>query len=653
MNMTIKALEVNHFKGIAHVLLELDGRNAVISGRNGTGKTSVCDAYLWMLFGKDSAGNKPDVKPRNSLGERVEGMESEVRATLTVDGKDITLRRQWHEVWSKDAESGAKVYSRDETLCWIDDVPVKLEKEYDPYVRGITGGEENQFRLLSDLGAFMRMSIAERRKELIRIAGGDPDAELQSKPEYADIPAVLRGAIPEDAKKRLLEQRRALETELKTLPARIDELERMKRPITDADIKASEDALAALQAEADGIEAEMQMTTEALERTNGLYARKRTLETRRAEIERNLRKPIEEALSTAEGKLHTIRRTVAALESDRLVAEGDLRKQEIYLAKLGDQRTAKLTEWHNFDELLYIAPDIDTVCPTCGQLLPGDQVKGALEKHREGWEAKRLASMEAIKSEGRKVAEQMTATTATIDRLKAEMAACDEKLAHAADGAPELEAEIERLQKAVPLAEDNADWKAVMADLEAVDAQLSEQGKDTHRDALTARKTAIRQEMKTHTDTLNLRNLNRDIQARIDVLTEDKRKVGAQIAAVEGQIDLLARYVRARCGLLEESINRQFRRIRWKLFDFAKNGSLIDCCDATVDGIAYGLSSLNTGACVNADIEIIRVLGEAYGVTVPCFVDNAERVNTLGFPGGQRILLRVTDDNDLTIMKEE
>ena len=167
------------------------------------------------------------------------------------------------------------------------------------------------------------------------------------------------------------------------------------------------------------------------------------------------------------------------------------------------------------------------------------------------------------------------------------------------------------------------------------------------------RKASVTAKMQPHKTVLAKQELTQNVQARINVLKEQKRAVGIQIAQVEGQIDLLARYVRARCSVLEENINRLFHTIRWKLFDFAKNGSLIDCCDATVNGIAYGLSNLNTGACVNADIEIINVLSKAYGVTVPCFVDNAERVNQIGFPGGQRILLRVTEDPELTIMKEE
>ncbi len=653
MNLSIKALEISEFKGIHHLLLELNGRNAVISGRNGTGKTSICDAFLWLLFGKDSAGNKPDVKPRSLSGDRVEGLESDVRAVLTADGKDIELRRQWHEVWSKDAASSEKVYSRDETLCWIDGVPVKLEKEYTPYVLGLVGGDENTFKLLTDLGAFMRLPWADRRRELVKIAGGDPDAELRAMEEFKAIDDILKGQSPEDAKRRLMDQRRKLDAELKTLPARVDELEKTLQPVTEEEVQAARAAIDRLKAEAAGIDAQMTVSPEALKRANDLFARKRELETLRTGIERDLRKPIEEALSTAEGKLSAIHRTVAALESERLLKEDELRRLNASLALLKDQREAKLAEWHNFDQLTYLPPDVNHNCPTCGQELPEDQVQAVYEKHRTEWDTKRLANMDAIKAEGVKLAERIARAADDIAAAKIALAATEQQRAHAPDGQPGLEAEIARLKAAQPKPDDNSDWQAATAEIAAIDAKIEAQGRDDHREALKARKAEILEAMKPHELVLSKLELTANVRKRIDELGVHKRELGAQAARVEGEIDLLARYVRARCGALEENINRLFRTVRWKLFDTAKNGSLIDCCDATVNGIAYAPATLNTGACVNADVEIINVLSKAYGVTAPCFIDNAERVNQLGFPGGQRILLRVTDDPELTVTVED
>ena len=170
-HIQIDELHIIGFKGIKDLVLSFGGHSAVISGRNGTGKTSVYDAFLWLLFGKVSDGSKADVKPLTAHGARRSGVDCEVSARLLVDGTPVRLRRQWHEIWKKPAGGGEAVYDRDETLCWVDDVPVKLEKEYQPYVQAMVGGDEKTFQLLTDHGAFLRLHWTERRRQLMAMAG--------------------------------------------------------------------------------------------------------------------------------------------------------------------------------------------------------------------------------------------------------------------------------------------------------------------------------------------------------------------------------------------------------------------------------------------------------------------------------------------------
>ena len=53
MNIKIKELKLHNFKGTREASYKFDGRNARIEGRNGSGKSTVFDAFTWLLFGKD------------------------------------------------------------------------------------------------------------------------------------------------------------------------------------------------------------------------------------------------------------------------------------------------------------------------------------------------------------------------------------------------------------------------------------------------------------------------------------------------------------------------------------------------------------------------------------------------------------------------
>lgn len=58
--MKLLNLTLDHFKGIGHFELSLpDGCSANIYGENSAGKTTLADAYFWLLFGVDSEGRSP------------------------------------------------------------------------------------------------------------------------------------------------------------------------------------------------------------------------------------------------------------------------------------------------------------------------------------------------------------------------------------------------------------------------------------------------------------------------------------------------------------------------------------------------------------------------------------------------------------------
>ena len=56
MDLRINKLSLNNFKGIKSLVINADGNSLDIFGDNATGKTTVFDAFTWLLFGKDSLG---------------------------------------------------------------------------------------------------------------------------------------------------------------------------------------------------------------------------------------------------------------------------------------------------------------------------------------------------------------------------------------------------------------------------------------------------------------------------------------------------------------------------------------------------------------------------------------------------------------------
>ena len=51
-------LDIENFRGIKNFVLTPDGRSVTVQGANGTGKSTLMAAFLWLLTGKDAQGRE-------------------------------------------------------------------------------------------------------------------------------------------------------------------------------------------------------------------------------------------------------------------------------------------------------------------------------------------------------------------------------------------------------------------------------------------------------------------------------------------------------------------------------------------------------------------------------------------------------------------
>ncbi len=652
MNIKILALRITAFKGIRKMELALDGHSADLRGRNGTGKTSVYDAYLWMLFGKDSNGAaKFDAKPLNEDGTPRTGTDTEVEALLLVDDRKVKLKRVLHEKWKATPGSATPVYIGDETLCWIDDVPVALEKEYKPYVAGIIGSED-QFRLLSIHGYFMTLPWEQRRRYLVDAAGGDADAEIMARPEFAGMEEILLGKSPEDAKKRLSDQLKRVKAELDVVPERMDELQKMYSPVSDGQLAEIDSQIAAKREELKQVNTQLDGTVDAFaiaaENTRKVQRLNDAIDKRKAELDAPIRKSEREAQEQMERAVNG--RDSLAREVSRLGA--DLSAIGVDIQRLQSEREKLLEEYYKVDDETWKAPDMNTTCPYCGQPLPQEKVQEALRKSETDFNRRKESALSGIENEGK--------TTATrIERLQSEYAEVQSSLDNKQARLDEMEKTIKDLeaQAAAPKPQhfcydQDAEYMELMDKLDALRKEMEKPVDSHERDGFLSRRDRLMDEIsdlqKARVEWENARN----IKNRIRELEKRREELGRDVIEIEGQLSTLTEYTTACCTAMESRINALFHTIKWQLFEPLKNGGYKACCNATLNGVDYS-TNLNNGARINAGIEAIRVLSRSLGVTVPCFVDNAEAVNVLEYTRGQMVTLRVSEDKELTLTLEE
>lgn len=228
--MKLLELDIGQFKGLRQFSFAPNGANADIYGDNATGKTTVADAYFWLLFGKDAAGRSDfDVLPMDERGQTIDGLEASVTGKFTGDdGKEFTLRRAYHQVFTRKNGEAERKFKGNTTEFFVNDVP-KPQKDYQAFVAGIC--DEKTFAMLTDPDMFPgKMGWADRRDMLIRLYAPNVDDReiINSHKDLQPLGGYIGYKSVDEYVEITKAQRRKINDQLKAIPGRIDEAERAK-----------------------------------------------------------------------------------------------------------------------------------------------------------------------------------------------------------------------------------------------------------------------------------------------------------------------------------------------------------------------------------------------------------------------------------------
>lgn len=216
----INSIHYKNFKGFKDYKLELNGQSAKVIGSNGSGKTSLADGLLWLLFDKDTTGRKPNPKPKDENNNEILETEPTVEAELIVDGNKVVLKKILTETWTTPRGQLKKTRGNDKTSYYIDEVP-KKERDFKAYVESIANPVHLQ--MMIDAAFFMRMEWKARRDILISLTGLTDEEIIAMDPELKELEKVLDGKTIDEKKSMLQGEKKKLKSDIEGLPGRIQE----------------------------------------------------------------------------------------------------------------------------------------------------------------------------------------------------------------------------------------------------------------------------------------------------------------------------------------------------------------------------------------------------------------------------------------------
>lgn len=669
----VREIRLTDFKGQSEKKIGF-GHRTVVSGKNGCGKTTLADAFMWVFCDKDhSLKSNPDIRPDDGR-ECLPRVDSE----LVIDGKPVSVAKFQKRTESKpkDGKPGKVALSN---KYEINGVP-KAERDFKADLKE-RGFDFDNFLMLSHMEIFTDLKDADARKILFSMSDGAGKTDLEiakTVPDCAELVPLLETYKADEIKAMNSATLKKAEEQLKAIPNQIIGMEQSK---VDADTAELELQKNALQEQISDLET--QIAQSGNEKAGEIKVELTGLRTRLLEAESRAKADSLKQKSLVCNK-------ISALELDRNIKTSELNKKtsaleslraqkKELLEKLQSARTQypkiKEMEWDNtaLDNIeSETFKDAETICPTCGQNLPPEQIeqlKRRFEqkkqerinqqlKAQEEWERDKKRKLDEVIQVGNKASADMKEAHKQEETLTSEISKLTEELEQIKTSLDAENKNMEAIPKEPDFSE-NAEYQQILASIKEKQQELNslDNGEEAKKQ-LSEQLSGKKQELTAVNQKIGEANNNVRIDEQIEKLQESQKQYAQSKADAQMILDELKSLSMAKNTALEDAVNQYFDGVKVKLFDTQKNGEVVDACIWYVqdkDGNWKKLiGNANTALMMKGKIAIMDGLQKFYGVSYPIFVDCAAELDNSSLAGikayAQLIFLKVAE-GDMTVTK--
>ena len=649
----LKSLALVNFKGVRDFSIAFNDGITTVCGDNGTGKTTLYDAYLWLLFGKDSTGrsdgaNGFNVKTTGEDGKPIYRLEHSVTAVLEVDGKEIKLQRSLVEKWQKVNGTTDEVM-KDETQYFINDVRTGTKKEYQAEISEII--PEDVFRMVTNPYYFTSLSAETQKDMLLEMVGNIDDEEVAATdPDFLALLDQINGTSLAKWAREIAAKKKACNDALATIPASIETAQKLmpeseEWAVLEKQLKEVQDRVKEIDAQ---IADKSALNDEAYKRKMALMKQQADKRIKLQDRENTIRMETNSAHNKAlsdiqqmENELSINQKNLDSYRNDKMNVDGKIDELNGKLVEMREQFKAVAKE--QFPE-----PSGDVlVCPTCGEPYKGENLENAIAKLRGNFEQSKSKRQKDIQTKGKqykaeydKAVEQQTKLTGLIAKLE--------------DDSLEIKGNITIKKNNIPVA-GNAD-EAIANDKECIGLRndIAEIANQLQVEVPQADVSELQSEKADRNAAIAEINKRLGKRAMIERVNkeiadlEEKRIANNQAKAdLEKWEDVYLRFQKAKDEVLMQRINGLFNVVSFSFVKEQKNGGEKVTCYCMVNGVPY--ADVNACGKVNAGLDIINAICATKGISAPIFIDNRESFNQIIPTISQIVNLKVSNDKQLTI----
>lgn len=667
MKVEVKKISLENYKKFPSKSVDLFPRTE-ISGRNREGKSTLQDAYLDVLTGKMANGTEPTSIRRKENGVEVQKVDVVRELTLVIDGKEKVIRKITKQKWRKPRGQSEEVFDGNETSYEIDGFPAK-SKDYTEFIQSIA--EPSTLLMCSNPKPFLdtlQKSTAESRKVLEKMSGFDIAQFMEENPQYAHVEEITKGHSVEDTLKKL---RKELNAQKKKVDAKNTEIAyETNRSVEAEDTSSLESKKQELNEELSKLEEQERILEDSAKGYDSLSYEIRGLKSSRDGLvskanewlrarQKFISDTVSELMLKKSEKESSIR--IIGMELNRHIWEAKQTKADLDRARQ-DYPRIKEMEWDD-SELKAIEAetfnDSDTICPTCGQELPEEQIaelKASFEEKKkfrieneltkkQNWESAKQNQLKGTCDLGNSASAKLKKTNEKIKKLQSEIGVAQDEVAELTRQIEEEQSKFTELPESVDITNDE-EYLAVTARIVELEEKLKS------FEDVPGKKQELRMQISNVMKQIS--NVNADIkiaqaavtekEKRVAELNEELKNLGQVQADIEKNIDTVLNFSIQKNKALAEKINPYFKHFQFSFLDYTIEGNPVETCKMICNGIDYN-SGLNHSDKILCEVDLLNGLQEMNGLNLPIWIDDSESVNVDRLPtlDRQMIVLRVTD----------
>lgn len=644
----LKKLTLQNFRAQNH---EVEfGDTTVIKGKNGAGKSSLMHGFYWLLSSYTSAN---EVKNNNLFDNKVEltkdTPKASVEAILEIDGYEYSIKKVAEAKYVR--KRGTDIYekaSSDTYTLYIDNIETSVS-DFNAWLEAnICPNDMIQYLLDGSFFATLIEDDKQKARKVLENIIGEVKRE-DMKGDYSCIEEDMRRFPIEAIEERTKNEIKPLKARMNEIPAIIDSKQSTLAEYDQIDYESILKEIESKRADIDQIDATILGQGKAIEpimgERNRIYdlINDKSMMLYEAKLAHNNHETAK--ISAVKARLDEAKRgCVDVLRRNKAVADSydamsrDLEAARLALSAYEQTRVKLLSERDAIKARVFT----EESCAYCGQELPFEMQ----EEARKRFNDRKQKDLEDVVVRGRANNVSIENHKDTIARLEAEISK-----GYTLEETPDtsaLEMEYKESQSSFIPFESTSEYARLSKEISDLKATLPAIPTNDNEELTRAKKMLLGE----------LENLNRRYglkakadEIRVDIieLQAEMRKVGAEIARLEGKLDKCKEYTQEKADIISYRVNGKMNDCKIEMWSAQKDGNRVpDVVLKGKNGVKY--STLNFSDRIKTCVQLQRLFMEKYDVSLPVWLDEASVFSRENLPqiDGQSILLFASEDMYLT-----